>query len=80
MSRSSGLSMPKACVMASKAEVSPGGTQLPAVKPPSTTKAWPVMKEASSLARKQAALAMSSGSPARGTGCICWSSGRTAAA
>ena len=41
----------------------------PALNPPSTIRAVPVMKEASSLARKTAALATSEGSPMRPRAC-----------
>ena len=44
-------------------------TRWPAVKPPSTTSAWPLTNEASSEARKSAAAATSSGWPARPSWC-----------
>lgn len=41
----------------------------PPIIPPSTTRSWPLMEVDSSLARKTAAQAISSASPARGIGC-----------
>ena len=43
-----------------------------AIQPPSTNRLWPVRKVASSLARKRAALATSSGVPSRGQGVRVW--------
>jgi hypothetical protein len=40
-----------------------------AIQPPSTTIAWPVTNDDSSLASQSAAFAMSSARPARGIGC-----------
>ncbi len=43
---------------------------LPMLNPPSTTKAWPVINDASSEAKNRAACAMSSGSPKRRAGAM----------
>ena len=48
-----------------------GSEKPPMMRPPSTTRAWPVMNEESSDARKSAAVAISSGRPIRDRGAVC---------